>query len=115
MEKANKIINKSFEGETDDYVLKCSLCDLPFVSLHNKQSHYSGKLHLQTLLQRLNELVTSNQRTEEVSFPLYLSSAASSNPHRDDGDKTTSTAHLYHSTSLKSSMTVVGDEYEGTQ
>ena len=55
--KANNIISKSFEGETDDGILMCNLCQLHFTSLYNKQSHYSGKLHLQTLLQHLNRLV----------------------------------------------------------
>lgn len=58
LEKANSIISKSFEGETDDRILVCNLCELHFTSLFNKQSHFSGKLHLQTLLQRLNRVVS---------------------------------------------------------
>ena len=82
--KANTIISKSFEGETNDKVLVCGLCELQFSSLYNKQSHYSGKLHLQTLLQHLNELVretkqdTDNRptRTPEASQPSLSTSLA---------------------------------------
>ena len=58
LEKANSIISRSFEGETDDKIFVCDLCELHFTSLFNKQSHYSGKLHLQTLLQHLNQVVS---------------------------------------------------------
>ena len=57
MEKALKIIGQSALTEQDDTVFVCSICRLTFSSLYNKQSHYSGKLHLQTLLQYIDELM----------------------------------------------------------
>lgn len=53
MEKARDYISRGFSGENDE-TLACSVCDLSFVSLYSKHSHYSGKLHLQTLLQNID-------------------------------------------------------------
>lgn len=47
-------------------MLMCNLCELRFTSLYNKQSHYSGKLHLQTLLQHLNRVV---KEADEDQYP----------------------------------------------
>lgn len=57
LEKALKIIGQSALIEQDDNILECSICQLTFASLYNKQSHYSGKLHLQALLQYIDELM----------------------------------------------------------
>ena len=57
MEKALRVIGQSAVREQDDNILMCSICQLTFASLYNKQSHYSGKLHLQTLLQYIDDLM----------------------------------------------------------
>ena len=57
MEKADSLISESFTGECDDSVLVCRTCQLNFTSLYNKQSHFSGKLHLQSLLEHLHQLL----------------------------------------------------------
>ena len=57
LEKAESFIRTNFSGEDDDSVLACQICQLNFASLYNKQSHYAGKLHLQTFLQHLNQLM----------------------------------------------------------
>lgn len=61
MEKAHKYISQSFSGAKDDTILVCYICQLNFTSLYNKQSHYSGKLHLQTLLQHIDQLVKKSE------------------------------------------------------
>ena len=79
LEKANIIISKSFEGEMDDDLLRCTFCELQFSSLHNKQTHYSGKLHLQALLQKLNELVKGDQQDHATkSLPVVTTDQSQS-------------------------------------
>ena len=57
LERAQDYVTQSFAGENDDNILMCCVCQLPFTSLYNKQSHYSGKLHLQTVIENLDKLV----------------------------------------------------------
>ncbi len=65
--KAMEFINQSFSGEGDENCLSCEMCQLKFTSFYNKQSHYAGKLHLQSLLQHLEQML-------KESFPPLLPS-----------------------------------------
>ncbi len=67
LEKARNHISQSFFGENDDTNLTCCVCELNFTSLYSKQSHYSGKLHLQTLLQSTESLIETAGNGQEVS------------------------------------------------
>lgn len=60
LERAQNYVSQSLSGEKDDNNLACYVCDLNFASLYSKQSHYSGKLHLQTLLQNIENLTEPN-------------------------------------------------------
>lgn len=59
MERVQDYVAESFAGENDDSILMCYVCQVKFTSLYNKQSHYSGKLHLQTMVKNLNEVIKS--------------------------------------------------------
>ncbi len=63
LERAQEYVIQCFAGENDDSILVCRLCQLQFSSLYNKQSHYSGKLHLQTVIQNLDQLVEDSQQS----------------------------------------------------
>ena len=57
MEMLDSLLSQSFENESNDDILFCQLCQITFTSLHNKRSHYSGRIHTDTLLQQLNKLL----------------------------------------------------------
>ena len=63
--RAHDYVMQCFSGESDDRVLACHICQLKFTSLHNKQSHYSGKLHLQTVIQNLDQLMQDKSRNDQ--------------------------------------------------
>ena len=58
--RAQNYVSQSVSGEKDDNSLACNVCNLNFSSLYSKQSHYSGKLHLQTLLQNIENLTEAS-------------------------------------------------------
>ena len=80
LEKAHNLISRSFSEERDDNILRCCVCQLTFTSLYNKQSHYSGKLHLQALLQHIDDLVKQSEQsaTELGGETHYKSTVVSS-------------------------------------
>ena len=51
-------LNQSSENESNDDILVCHLCQITFTSLHNKRSHYSGKIHSKVLVERLSKLLS---------------------------------------------------------
>lgn len=53
----DNFLSQSSENESNDDVLVCHLCKITFTSLYNKRSHYLGKIHSQTLVERLNKLL----------------------------------------------------------
>lgn len=73
LEKAQDHISRGFSGENDE-TLTCSVCNLSFTSSYSKQSHYSGKLHLQTLLQNIDRVI----RTESEQKSCKEAAVASS-------------------------------------
>jgi len=53
----DNFLSQSSENESNDDVLVCHMCKITFTSLYNKRSHYLGKIHSQTLVERLNKLL----------------------------------------------------------
>ena len=88
LEKARLLIAQSYSGENEDDVLTCCSCKLAFSSLHSKQSHFAGKLHLQTLFEHIESLL----QTEDQGIS------------RHDGQVGTSN-------SVKAALEVVAAEY----
>ena len=56
-------LSQSSENESNDDILVCHLCQITFTSLHNKRSHYSGKIHSKVLVERLSKLLSCQQPT----------------------------------------------------
>ena len=52
-------VSKNVSQEEDDNLLFCQICKLTFISLHNKRTHYSGKLHMDALLQCIKEAMAN--------------------------------------------------------
>lgn len=53
----DNFLSQSSENESNDDVLVCHMCKITFTSLYNKRSHYLGKIHSQTLVEKLNKLL----------------------------------------------------------
>ena len=58
-------LNQSSENESNDDILVCHLCQITFTSLHNKRSHYSGKIHSKVLVERLSKLLSCKKPPRE--------------------------------------------------
>lgn len=67
IEEVESILTASTILENDDKALDCQICQISFVSLNNKLSHLSGRLHRQSVL-------------EHVHTKLALSTKASPQP-----------------------------------
>ena len=61
LEKVNSVLNRCFQDERNNDVLVCDMCQISFNSLHNKQSHYIGKLHIKRLWECVNEAMRETQ------------------------------------------------------
>ena len=76
--------------EEDENVFSCCICQLTFSSLYNKQSHYSGKLHLHALIQAIDAVVQQDE-----SLPV----------HSDEPDE-------QHNSAVVSSIESVATDYQ---
>eukprot|EP00731_Ephydatia_muelleri_P029705 Em0021g228a len=57
-------VSKDVTQEEDDNLLFCQICKLTFASLHNKKTHYSGKLHMEALLQCIKEAMANRAENQ---------------------------------------------------
>ena len=55
----------------------CDTCGLVFVSLANKRTHYSGKLHMDAVLKQISAMSARQERTSESHAPQSLSTNVS--------------------------------------
>ena len=55
----------------------CDTCGLVFVSLANKRTHYSGKLHMDAVLKQISAMSARQERTSESHVPQSLSAIVS--------------------------------------
>ena len=74
LKQLNRFLSQVSATERDDNVLVCDVCNISFTSLHNKRCHYSGKMHMQTLLknvqQKQHKLPEENYGSERTSTAL---------------------------------------------
>ena len=54
LEEVESILTASTILENDDKALYCQICQISFVSLNNKLSHLSGRLHRQSVLEHVH-------------------------------------------------------------
>ena len=65
LERVSCQLSQCVESAEDNEVLMCQLCQLTFTTLHNKQCHYSGKMHTDRIWKELNRLVGDTQQQQQ--------------------------------------------------
>ena len=65
LERVSCQLSQCVESAEDNEVLVCQLCQLTFTTLHNKQCHYSGKMHTDRIWKELNRLVGDTQQQQQ--------------------------------------------------
>ena len=68
-------VSENVTQEEDDDLLFCQICKLTFASLHNKKTHYSGKLHMEALLQCIKEAMANRAENQTTAMPDALQAA----------------------------------------
>lgn len=70
LRQLDTLLNVSLKDENDEQTLFCHICQLPFVSLNNKHSHFSGRHHRQALMDQLHHTIAAtNEDTSCRSDP----------------------------------------------
>ena len=71
-------MSENVSQEEDDDLLFCQICKLTFASLHNKRTHYSGKLHMDALLQCIKEAMTNRAESQTAKPETHQSTVPDS-------------------------------------
>lgn len=66
-----QLVSENVSQEEDDDLLFCQICKLTFISLHNKKTHYSGKLHMDALLQCIKEALASRAENHSAKLSTH--------------------------------------------
>ena len=57
------MLTQCLENEENNDLLVCHVCQTSFITLHNKRSHYLGKMHTDNLWEQLNKLLGDASKT----------------------------------------------------
>ena len=65
LEEIDSVLTASSVLESNDQALHCQICQISFTSLNNKRSHFSGRLHRQSLIEHLHSKLASSTNTAQ--------------------------------------------------
>ena len=104
LERVSCQLSQSVESAEDNEVLVCQLCQLTFTTLHNKQCHYSGKMHTDRIWKELNRLVGDTQQQQQQHQQQQISRNTSSS-----GEKRSASSSTEHDDRLQEKDTRVSE------
>lgn len=77
LEEVEGVLRESTSLEYDNKTLCCPICQLSFSSLNNKQSHFSGRLHRQSLVEYIHKKLSSSRDAAQLHINKHSESCDS--------------------------------------